>query len=126
MTLEKCFTISSKNASYKPKIVIRDIAMEKVEKEDCDGIIIETRVNEVSNLDLRKSESDTMRAICESVDELLKIAPMFSRLKQGVKVILLKQIPGFDHKKRMAWGVRVNTIMEEKVKAMFPSKSDIW
>ena len=80
--------------------------MEKVEKEDYDWIIIETGVDEVSNLDLRKSESDTMsvRAMCESVDKLLKFAPMFSRLKQGVKVILLKQIPGFDCKKRMAWG----------------------
>ena len=103
VTLEKCFT---KNANYKPKIDIRDIPMEKVEKEDYDWIIIETGVDEVSNLDLRKSESDTMsvRAMCESVDKLLKFAPMFSRLKQGVKVILPKQIAGFDCKKRMAWG----------------------
>ena len=50
VTLEKCFTISSKT----PKIDIRDIAMEKVEKEDYDWIIIETGVDEVSNLDLRK------------------------------------------------------------------------
>ena len=33
VTLEKCFTISSNNANYKPGINIRDIAMEKVEKE---------------------------------------------------------------------------------------------
>ena len=87
VTLEKCFTISSNNASYKPKMNIRDVAMEKVEQEEFDWIIIETGCNEVSNLDLRKSESDTMRAICESVDELLKIAQKFSRLQQGVKVI---------------------------------------
>ena len=30
--LEKCFTISSNNAVYKPKINIRVVAMEKVNK----------------------------------------------------------------------------------------------
>ena len=66
-----------------------------------------------------------MRVICESVDRLLKLAQNFSRLQQGVKVIMLKQIPLFDCKKRMAWGDRMSTIMQKNVKSMFPSKSDI-
>ena len=73
-------------------------------------------------LGLGKVKSETMRAICESVDELLKIAQKFSRLQQGVKVILLKQIPRFDCKKRMAWGDRMNTIIEEKEKQCSQAK----
>ena len=41
--------------------------MQKDEKEEFNWIIIQTGVNEVSNW---KSESDTMRAIYENVDEL--------------------------------------------------------
>ena len=42
VTLEKCFDISSNDVSYKPKIniYIRNVAMQKDEKEEFNWIII--------------------------------------------------------------------------------------
>ena len=119
VALEKCFTISKRNATYKPNRNVKDVALERVKTEEFDWVVIECGINDISNLDPRKSESETLKTIEESVDELIEISVKMTRIQPGLRVVLLKQIERFDSRKKDAWRVKMNSILQEKVKVEF-------
>ena len=113
--LEKCFTISQKNSSYKPDRNVKDVALDRIKHEEFDWVIIEVGANEVTNLDLGKSESENNRSIQESVKELIEIAQKITKIQPGVKVVLLKQLQRFDSAKRDGWRIKMNTFLEKSL-----------
>ena len=114
--LDKCFTISTKHATYKPDCNVKDVALERARRQEFDWIVIEVGVNEVSNLNLRKSESENDQIIEDSVKELIAIAEKLTKMQPGVKVVLLKQVERFDSAQKNGWRVKMNTLLEENVK----------
>ena len=100
------FGVSTEKKSQRPRY--QDSKSEKP-----DIVVVETGVNEVSNINLMRNP---LAAAEEVVINLIKVSKSFIKLKPGLKVILLKQVPRMDNAMISKLSSHMNEILERKVK----------
>ena len=104
----KLFTISG--GPYRPELNL----FEKLTPEFCEPfkiVIIETGVNEISNLSTLVSDQENLKILGEKVKTLVSLADALG--KAGKHVILLNRIDRLDEKKR--WNGSMDKAMEERI-----------
>ena len=110
----KCYTITKEKAMFMPDLNIEDVAIEIIKEEEFDWIIVEVGVNEISNMDTRKSNEENVKEVTELVIKLMDQARKMINVQPGVKVVLLKQIERFDSKEKKIWRDKMNRELYKK------------
>ena len=92
----KAYTIVSKDGKYNPKLNVEDVVKQELEKKAYDVVIIETGVNEVSNLDLRKSSLLLQQEMKMKMEKLHLMTVQWTMLYPGLRVVLLERVKRID------------------------------
>ena len=119
VTVLKCYTITRKDGEYRPELNIEDLLPIKLKQKHFDLCIIETGVNEISNM---KYDRFTKKNIYLKMKKLFDIV---ISLDQNIKFIILNRTPRSDCSLKMKVTRMSNKAINRIMKSRQPKNIQI-
>ena len=107
----KTFTITRSDGKINPNSNAEELIPKALENQNYDMIVVELGVNEVSNMDVRRSPPELKAEIQSKIEKLFHMSLQYLTDYPNLKVVLLDRLPRLDSNARADMGREADLAM---------------
>ena len=97
----RCYTVKEEDGQFKADENVERLLEDSISKFKPDIVTVESLVNEITNLDDRKSEDELVKEIKGKVQPLMKLLKREADAKPNLKIVMIKPLKRIDNEKKL-------------------------